>query len=155
MMWHPRAFWHPVGFFLVALATTAIIVAIVDDNGNDVHGEEVYYDQGTYYHKSSDGYKVVGAPAGAIVSKLPDDYSTVQIEDNVYYYYAGDYYVDYKDGKYKVVNAPVGASVAYLPDGYETKEIDDKTYFVYNGIWYEAKSSGDDVVYLVEDEPEY
>ncbi|MFB3058084.1 MAG: DUF6515 family protein [Ignavibacteriaceae bacterium] len=147
-MWHPHAFWHPIGFLITALAVTAIVVAIANSGDNT---ETVYYDQGTYYQKSGDGYKVVTAPVGAITEKLPSDYSTIQIADNMYYYYGGDYYKDYEGGKYIVVTPPKGASVSYLPDGYETKEIDGVTYYVYNGVWYQAKTQSDNVVYVVDD----
>ena len=147
-MWHPHAFWHPIGFLITALAVTAVVVAIANSGDNT---ETVYYDQGTYYQKSGDGYKVVTAPVGAITEKLPEDYSTIQIGDNLYYYYGGDYYKDYEDGKYIVVTPPKGASVSYLPDGYETKEIDGVTYYVYNGVWYQAKTQSDNVVYVVDD----
>lgn len=63
---HPWAFrgptirvWHPIGFFVAALATTAIIVSIVDDSGNTSSSGNVYYDQGVYYEKTSDGYKAI------------------------------------------------------------------------------------------------
>ncbi len=146
--WHHGLFWHPIGFLITALAVTAVVVAVSNSNKNS---ETVYYDQGTYYQKSGDGYKVVTAPVGAITENLPDGYSTIQIGDKVDYYYGGDYYTDYKDGKYIVVTPPQGASVSYLPDGYQTKEVDGVTYYVYNGTWYQAKTQSDNVVYVVDD----
>jgi len=147
-MWHPHAFWHPVGFFITALAVTAIVVAIANSNDDS---QQYYNDQGTYYQKSGDGYKVVAAPVGAITQTLPDGYSTIQIGNNVDYYYGGDYYTDYENGKYIVVTPPQGASVSYLPDGYATKEVDGVTYYVYNGVWYQAKTQSDNVVFVVDD----
>ena len=51
--------WHPWGFFIAALATTAIIVS--------VNNQQYHYDQGVYYMAGNGGYTVVSAPVGATV----------------------------------------------------------------------------------------
>jgi hypothetical protein len=110
---HPRPmFWHPVGFFVAALATTAVIVSINDRN--------YHYDQGVYYQETSGGYKAVSAPIGAKIPDLPDDTQTVIVGGVSYYYYMGVFYNQGSDG-YSVIQAPTGAMVSYLPEGYTTK----------------------------------
>ena len=98
--WGPR--WHPVGFFLSALAANAIRIAI--DN------RYYYYDDGCYYLPSNGGYAVVTPPIGAAVSYLPDGYETVMVGNDTYYFYAGTFYI-YDGQNYQVVQAPVGAVV--------------------------------------------
>ena len=66
--------WHPIGFFVTALAVTAIVVSI---NNRNYH-----YDNGVYYQESTDdkgqtGYVAVTAPIGAKVPSLPEGYETV------------------------------------------------------------------------------
>ena len=69
---HPRPlFWHPVGFFIVALTTAAIVVSI--------NNRQYHYDEGVYYEESSGGYKAVSAPIGAKIPELPDDTQTIVV----------------------------------------------------------------------------
>jgi len=140
--------WHPVGFFVAALATTAIIVSIVDDDGNSSSSGNVYYDQGVYYEKTSDGYKAIPPPEGAQVESLPEGYTSVSASGKDYGYYQGDFYVQGADGKYIVTSAPVGAIVPYIPDSAEEHEGDQTTY-TYNGITYQPVSLDGDTSYLV------
>ena len=64
--------WHPIGFLVTTLAVTAIVV-----NANN---QQYHYDQGVYYVKVDEGYKVVPAPAGAKVTALPEN--SVQVTVN-------------------------------------------------------------------------
>ena len=153
---HPWAFrgptirvWHPIGFFVAALATTAIIVSIVDDRGNTSSSGNVYYDQGVYYEKTSDGYKAIPPPQGAQVSSLPEGYTSVSVGSKQYGYYQGDFYVEGADGKYVVTAAPVGAIVPYIPDAATENTSDGKTTYEYNGVAYEAVSLNGDTSYVV------
>jgi hypothetical protein len=107
--WGPM--WHPWGFFVATLATTAIIVSFADadlppaaHNGqyfvlNDginlgngafmgigmypgkIQSEEYYYDEGVFYLKGNGGYTVVAAPVGGIIKTLPKGYETVDLDD--------------------------------------------------------------------------
>lgn len=142
--------WHPVGFFVAALATTAIIVSIVDDDGNASSSGNVYYDQGVYYEKTSDGYKAIPPPKGAQVESLPEGYTSVTAGNKDYGYYQGDFYVQGADGKYIVTSAPVGAIVPYIPDSAEEHEGDPTTY-TYNGITYQPVSLNGDTSYVVSE----
>jgi len=45
-----------------------------------------------FYNQSSDGYSVVEAPSGAMVSYLPEGYTTKTISGETYYVYDGVYY---------------------------------------------------------------
>ena len=65
--WGPA--YHPWGFFVAALAVTAIIISI--DN------QQYHYDEGVYYQQSGSGYTVVQAPNGATVETLPSGTQTI------------------------------------------------------------------------------
>jgi len=154
---HPWAFrgpsiwvWHPIGFLVTTIAVTAIVVSIVDDDGNTSSSGNVYYDQGVYYEKQSDGsYKAIPPPKGAQISSLPEGYTSVSVGSKQYGYYQGDFYVEGADGKYVVTAAPVGAIVPYIPDSATEKESDGKTTYEYNGVTYDAVSLNGDTSYVV------
>jgi hypothetical protein len=163
-VWRPYSWWHPIGFTLTVLATTAIVVAVTEDSKGDggqdkegkqdnraqeLDGAKYYYDRGTFYKKEGDVYVVIKAPVGTVVPTLPEGYETTASRGRSYYYYAGDFYADADDGEYKVVEAPDGATVTQLPERYEEKQKGDTTYYVYNGVWYEPVTSGDDISYVV------
>ncbi len=136
---HPR-FWHPIGFWMVALTTTAIVVSL--------NNQQYHYDQGVYYVESDGGYKAVSAPIGANIPDLPDDTQTIVVGSGTYYYYMGVFYTQGSSG-YTVARAPNGAMVSYLPDGYTTKAISGKTYYVYDGVYYQAKMVDGGTAYVV------
>lgn len=127
--WGPS--WHPLGFFVAALATTAIVIAI--------NNQQYQYDNGIYYQPSSGGYKVVPAPVGATVGVLPSGYNVVQAQGSSYYYYGGDYYIKNIDS-YQVVAAPIGAFVTNLPEGAAETTVNGNQYLFYNGTYYQPVS---------------
>jgi hypothetical protein len=153
--------WHPIGFGLAVLATTAIIVAITSDDGgtqtttsaasasdSDAPGT-IYYDKGTYYEKQADGtYKAVPPPPGATVSDLPQGYTSVWVAQDQYFYYQGQYYTE-KDGKYVAAAAPVGAAVPYLPDDAEQKTEGGTTYYVWQDEYYVEVSQNGETQYML------
>jgi len=120
-------------------------VSAANDQGQQT---DYYYDRGTWYQKQGDVYIAIAAPIGSVITDLPDGCETVTVSGKDYYYYAGDFYAHDSKG-YKVVKAPRGAAVSSLPDGYKEQTDGDVTYDVYNNVKYEAKSSGDDFVYVV------
>ncbi|MCM5663724.1 DUF6515 family protein [Galbibacter mesophilus] len=130
--WGP--IWHPWGFFVASLATTAIIVSIEND------ANEYYYDQGNYYNKVEDGYTVIQAPVGATIKVLPDGYEVVEqggsgsTTNN--YYYGGAYYEKTGDG-YTVVPPTAGTIVENLPEGAEEVRVGDQTYVKYGETYYQ------------------
>jgi hypothetical protein len=136
--WGPR--WHPVGFFLSALAANAIRFSI----GNQWY----YYDDGCYYIPSGGGYSAVLPPVGAVVSYLPDGYETCQVGDTYYYYFAGVFYVSIRAG-YQVVQAPIGAIISQLPDGAIDQNINGQDVLVYNNTYYEPISQDGQDAYQV------
>jgi hypothetical protein len=142
--------WHPLGFILTTMAVTAIVVSASNNSGgNDTGTGTVYYDQGVYYQKQSDGsYKAIPAPAGTSIATLPSGYTAVSVADADYAYYQGDYYVE-KDGKYIVVAPPVGAMVPYVPDAAQERTDGGTTYVVYNGQWYTTVSQSGDTMYVL------
>ena len=141
--------WHPVGWFVATLATTAIIVSIVDDSGGETSSGNVYYDEGVYYEKTEDGYKVIPPPEGAKISSLPEGYTSVEAGGRDYGYYQGDFYVEGADGEYVVTSAPVGAIVPYIPDAAEEREGAGGTTYTYNGVTYQPVSLNGDTSYVV------
>ena len=125
--WGP--IWHPWGFFVASLATTAIIIS--------VENEQYHYDQGNYYVKEKDGYTVVQAPVGATIKVLPDGYETVSTGDSTNnYYYGGAYYEKDSDG-YTVVPPTAGTVAENLPEGAEEVRIGDQTYVKYGETYYQ------------------
>jgi hypothetical protein len=138
--WGPR--WHPIGFFLSALAANAIRLSI----GNQYY----YYDDGCYYVPSNGGYAAVPPPLGASVNYLPDGYETIDLGDTEYYYYAGTFYV-YDGQNYQVVQAPAGAVVSQLPDGAIQQDVNGQTFFLYNNTYFEPISQdGQDAYQVVQ-----
>jgi hypothetical protein len=123
--WGPA--WHPWGFFVAVLATTAIVVS--------VSNQQYHYDQGVYYAPTSGGYKVVPAPVGATVSTLPSGSETVVVDGTTYYYYGGTYYQ--KTSSYTVVAPTAGAVVEKLPEGGEEVKIGDITYVKVGETYYQ------------------
>ena len=89
-VWRPVRWWHPIGFTLTVLATTAIVVSVTEDsNGGDgkdeegkqdnqaqeLDGAKYYYDRGTFYKKEGDVYVVIKAPI-----KTPKAYTAEEAE---------------------------------------------------------------------------
>jgi hypothetical protein len=133
-MYHPYRpyYWgpayHPWGFFVAALAVTAIIIS--------VENEKYHYDQGVWYTQSNNGYTVVQAPVGGTVTTIPSGSQPVVVNNVTNYYYGGAYYE--KSGtQYKVVAPPAGAIVEGLPDGGEEVKIGDQTYVKVGETYYQ------------------
>lgn len=125
--------WHPWGYFVTTMATTAIIVSIVNDNSKD----EYHYDNGTYYLKTPDGFVAVQAPIGAEVSSLPKEAQEVSITETTNnYYYGGAFYEKNAEG-YIVVPATAGTIVPGLPEGGEEVKIGEVTYVQFGDTYYQ------------------
>jgi hypothetical protein len=138
--WGPR--WHPVGFFLGALAANAIRLSIA--------GQYYYYDDGCYYLPSNGGYSVVPPPVGAVVSYLPDGYETTMVGNDTFYYYGGAFYINTGQG-YQVVVAPPGAVVTQIPVGAIDQNINGEDLLVYNNTYYQPISQdGQDAYEVVQ-----
>lgn len=130
--WGPA--YHPYGFFLVAITTTAIIISIENDAKNT---QEYYYDNGVYYVKTDGGYKVVEAPVGATVKEIPKESQTVIINETTNnYYYGGTYYEKTSKG-YEVVPPMAGTVVENLPEGGEEVKIGEVTYVKIGSTYYQ------------------
>ncbi|HLX93025.1 MAG TPA: DUF6515 family protein [Puia sp.] len=123
--WGPR--WHPVGFFLSALAANAIRIAF--------NNQWYYYDDGCFYLPQGSGYAVVIPPIGAVVGYLPDGYETCQVGDAYYYYYAGVFYTAIQQG-YQVIPAPAGAVVTSIPDGAIEQTFNGESVLFYNNTYF-------------------
>jgi hypothetical protein len=141
-VWGPR--WHPWGFFVATLATTAIILSVQNEPdvvpGYDMAQAPVF--DNSYYPANT------GAAVPVIAAKynMPGTPATLVATKEEYYYDEGVYYIK-ADGGYTVVAAPVGATIKSLPDGYETVEVDESTKnYYYGGAFYEKTSGGYTVV---------
>ncbi len=55
---------------------------------------------------------------------------------------------------YEVVGPPLGATVPYLPEEADKKTVGSMTYYVFEGTYYQPFASGDDVIYMVVEDPE-
>ena len=152
--WHPYRpfywgpYWHPWGYFVTTIATTAIIVSIVNDSGDK---EEYHYDEGNYYVKTEDGYEVVQAPVGATVDEIPKSAEKVEINETTNnYYYGGAFYEKNAEG-YTVVPAVAGTIVPHLPEGGEEVKVGDQTYVVFGETYYQPiQVDGKDMYEIVE-----
>jgi hypothetical protein len=113
------------------IATTAVLLAVQNEN------QKYYYDSGVYYVQSGQGYTVVAAPVGATITTLPAGYQTVVISSTVTnYYYGGTYYVRVDKG-YAVVAPTAGAVVDHLPEGGQEITVGSKKYVKIGEIYYQ------------------
>jgi hypothetical protein len=140
--WGPH--WHPLGFFLSALASDAIFFSF--------NNQRYYYDDGCFYLPSNGGYAVVAPPIGAIVASLPPGYETPMVGNDTYYYFAGVFYV-YTGQGYQVVAAPPGAVVSQLPVGAADQQINGEDILFYNNTYYEPISQDGQDAYEVVPPP--
>jgi biotin carboxyl carrier protein len=146
-VWGPM--WHPWGFFVATLATTAIIISIAD-NDMDIPGSyEMAYGFGADWNPLSEARPgAMAGPAFYTQGLMSDNnFRTTTyrqaIADGEYYYDQGVFYLK-GNGGYTVVSAPVGAKIKTLPSGYETVSVDDngtRNYY-YGGTFYEKRSDG-------------
>jgi hypothetical protein len=136
--WGPH--WHPVGFFLSALAADAIWF--------NFSGQRYGYDDGVYYLPANGGYDVVPAPIGAVVGSLPDGYETTMVGNDTFYYFGGAFYVATDQG-YQVVAAPPGAVITQLPTGAVDQQINGQDLLVYNNVYYSPISENGQDAYEV------
>ena len=125
--WGPA--WHPWGFFVATLATTAIVISVAN--------QQYHYDQGVYYTATSGGYTVVSAPVGATVTTLPAGSETVVVNETTNNYYYGGTYYEKSGGGYTVVAPTAGAVVEKLPEGGEEVKIGDVTYVKVGETYYQ------------------
>ena len=135
--------WHPWGFFVAAMATTAIIISI--------ENQQYHYDQGVYYVSSSGGYTVVQAPVGATVETIPKEAEVVEVNETTNNYYYGGAYYEKSDEGYTVVPATAGTIVPHLPEGGEEVKVGDQTYVKFGETYYQPiQLDGEDMYEIVE-----
>jgi hypothetical protein len=133
--------WHPWGFFIATLATTAIIVS--------VENKQYHYDQGVYYMAGNGGYTVVQAPVGAVITTLPANTQTVAVTETTNnYYYGGTFYEKSAKG-YTVVPPTAGTVVENLPEGGEEVTIGDQKYVKVGETYYQPTQKDGKNVYEV------
>lgn len=160
--WHPYypcfgwgVGWYPVGTFLAGVATTAIIVGTIEnssDENRSANSTNIYYDNGSFYQRSGNSYRVISAPLGMIVPKIPEN-ATVSTVDGVdYYYFAGVFY-QRTDNGYQVIQAPVSAIVYNLPPGAIEVEINGQTYYELSGVYFQPITYNNESAFQVVDHP--
>lgn len=140
-IWGPM--WHPWGFFVVTIATTAIILSV----DNDLHpvSDLAMAPVFNYYNSFIEKEFAMSGPA-SVFSYDYQDHTEYNGLSETFYYDQGVYYVK-GDGGYTVVSAPIGAKIKTLPTGYETVTIEGgATNYYYGGVFYEKTSSGYTVV---------
>lgn len=123
--WGPS--WHPIGYFMGGIAAAAIIISI--------HNARYHYYNGVFYEPYHGGYRVIGAPIGAVIPVLPPGYITVTGGPGTCFYYGGCFYAPYEDS-YEVIAAPPGVIIYNLPDGCVSVNMGSVTYLRYNGIYF-------------------
>lgn len=139
--WGPA--YHPWGFFITALAVSAIVVS--------VNSQPYYYDNGIYYVQSNGGYTVVAAPVGATVTTIPSNAQTVVVNETTNnYYYGGTYYEKTEKG-YSVVPPTAGTLVENLPEGGEEVKIGEVTYVKVGEVYYQPIQKDGKNMYEVVD----
>ena len=147
--WYRPTWYYPVGYTIAALATTAILVDALS-----TPTVAVYYDNGVYYQKSAGTYTVIQAPVGAKVSRIPEGYTVVSLNDTQYYYAAGDFYVLTSDNQYVVAEAPVGITVPYLPeDGTKIFTYNNVQYYKFGNVCYMQSQLNGNIAYKVVTSP--
>lgn len=135
--------YHPWGFFIASLATTAIIIS--------VENQKYHYDQGVYYVQSGSGYTVVQAPVGATITTLPPNSQTVVVNETTNNYYYGGTYYEKSGSEYTVVAPTAGTLVENLPDGGEEIKIGDVTYVKVGDTYYQpVQQNGKNMYEVVE-----
>lgn len=138
--WGPS--WHPLGYFLGALAVGALAFTWA--------GQNYYYNEGVYYQPYNNGYRVTTAPIGAVVNSLPDGYETVNLNDQYYYYYGGIFYAEVQGG-FQVIQAPYGAIVSKIPEGAMEQNLNGQNVLVYNNTYFlPISQDGQDAYQVVQ-----
>jgi hypothetical protein len=141
--YHWGPVWHPWGFFIAAMATTAMIISI--------ENQQYHYDQGVYYVSSAGGYTVVQAPVGATITTLPQGTTTVIVNETTNNYYYGGAYYEKSDKGYTVVPPTAGTVVENLPEGGEEVKIGDITYMKIGETYYQPiEQDGKNMYEVVE-----
>lgn len=138
--WGPS--WHPVGFFVGALASAAIIISF--------NHQPYHYYSGVYYEPYNGGYRAIAPPIGISINVLPPGYDEIPVDGINYYYYGGVYYRNY-GSEYRVVAAPYGAVVYNLPDGAEQVTVNGNIYMYYNNTYYQPINDNGNNAYEVVD----
>lgn len=135
--------WHPWGFFVAALATTAIIISI--------ENQQYHYDQGVYYVAGNGGYTVVQAPVGATIITLPEKAETIVVTETVNNYYYGGAFYEKSDKGYIVVPPTAGTIIENLPEGGEEVTMGDQKYVKIGETYYQPIQKDGKNMYEVVD----
>ena len=101
-----------------------------------VRGHAYFYYEGLFYDDEALGYVIITPPVGAEIPESPPGAETVVVDNTVYYYAAGAFYVQQPDGSYIVVAPPMGVTVSLLPPDAALVVINGTTYYQADGTYY-------------------
>ncbi len=106
--------------------------------------------KGVWYRPSGKRFVVAAAPFGIRLRVLPVGYRRLTIQNRLYFYFYGTYYVKIDDtNEYEVVQAPTGAEVDALPEGYKVITINGADYYKLDEVYYEPRLNSDDKEHFV------
>lgn len=130
-------------------------------------GLSYHYYSGAFYRPYRGGYRVVGAPIGAVVYTLPHGHIRVFINNRHYYMYENTYYLRNSDRGYRVVETPIsytsttpeyrqyqyqhGDVALNLPAGAVEVIIDGVHYFEYGDQYFRPSQQNGQTIYTVVD----
>ncbi len=137
--------WYTWGRAFTTIATTAIIVSVINDNNVK---EEYNYDEGNFYVKTADGFVAVAPPIGAVVPTLPSDAELVTDGQNSYYYYGATFYAPSNNG-FEVIIPTIGTIVSHLPDFAEEVKIGDRTYVKFDEMYFQPVKINNQFAYEI------
>lgn len=78
----------PLGtVFAATLFDAAMTAVAINTIGNAISEavRDIYYQNGVFYSREDDEYRVVQAPIGAQVAQIPSDYELIELDGETYY----------------------------------------------------------------------
>ncbi len=130
-------------------------------------GMNYHYHSGAFYKPYRSGYRIVGAPIGAVIYSLPHGHIRVFMNNRNYYMYENVYYVRQPNRGYRVVETPttytttvpnntiyqynIGDVALNLPVGAVEVIIDGRHYFEYGDRYFKPLRRDGQTIYTVVD----
>lgn len=130
-------------------------------------GLSYHYYSGAFYRPYQGGYRIVGAPIGAVIYTLPRGYIRVFINNRNYYMYENIYYLRDRNRGYRVVETPTtytttvpnnttyqyqyGDVALNLPAGAVEVIIDGTHYYEYGNQYFRPSRRDGQTIYTVVD----
>ncbi len=118
-----------------------------------VHDHDYFYFEGVFYDDESSGYEVIAPPVDVEISDLPPGAETVVVDNTIYCYAAGAFYLQQPDGGYLVVAPPMDATVSLLPPDAAEVITNGTVYYLADGTYYMPVIENGATVYLTVPQP--